>query len=208
MKILVADDERDICEALSRILARNGHGCVAVYDGEAALAAWREGLAPALIVCGAQGKDEPMPEAVAMRDWLAAQGVPHTCLHFLDGWQVCLPGPGPACRMDAIEHFGSYGAGEDRLEAARRELKEETGLEASEWQHLTDFISTPGFCDEKISIYLARGLSQGESRPDDDEFLYLCRLPLAEAVEKVMKGEIQDGKTVAALLMAARVLGI
>lgn len=99
-------------------------------------------------------------------------------------------------------------AGEDRLEAARRELKEETGLEASEWQHLTDFISTPGFCDEKISIYLARGLNQGESRPDDDEFLYLCRLPLAEAVEKVMKGEIQDGKTVAALLMAARVLGI
>ena len=73
---------------------------------------------------------------------------------------------------------------------------------------MTDFISTPGFCDEKISIYLARGLSQGESRPDDDEFLYLCRLPLAEAVEKVMKGEIQDGKTVAALLMAARVLGI
>ena len=42
MKILVADDERDICEALSRILARNGHGCVAVYDGEAALAAFAE----------------------------------------------------------------------------------------------------------------------------------------------------------------------
>lgn len=42
---------------------------------------------------------------------LAAQGVPHTCLRFLDGWQVCLPGPGLACRMDAIEHFGSYGAG-------------------------------------------------------------------------------------------------
>ena len=50
------------------------------YRCEAALAAWREGLAPALIVCGAQGKDEPMPEAVAMRDWLAAQGVPQEAI--------------------------------------------------------------------------------------------------------------------------------
>ena len=51
--------------------------------------------------------------------------MPHTCLHFLDGWQVCLPGPGPACRMDAIEHFGSYGAGEDRLELLGRDVTEE-----------------------------------------------------------------------------------
>ena len=50
------------------------------YRCEAALAAWREGLAPVLIVCGAQGKDEPMPEAVAMRDWLAAQGVPQEAI--------------------------------------------------------------------------------------------------------------------------------
>jgi ADP-ribose pyrophosphatase len=99
-------------------------------------------------------------------------------------------------------------AGEDRLEAAKRELQEETGLTAEKWTHLTDFISTPGFCDEKISIYLAQGLSQGESRPDDDEFLYLCRMPLTQAVEKVMQGEIRDGKTTTALLMAARTLGI
>ena len=50
------------------------------YRCEAALAAWREGLAPALIVCGAQGGDEPMPEAIAMRDWLMAQGVPEEAI--------------------------------------------------------------------------------------------------------------------------------
>ena len=50
------------------------------YRCESALAAWQEGLAPALIVCGAQGGDEPMPEAIAMRDWLMAQGVPEEAI--------------------------------------------------------------------------------------------------------------------------------
>ena len=50
------------------------------YRCESALAAWREELAPALIVCGAQGGDEPMPEAIAMRDWLMAQGVPEEAI--------------------------------------------------------------------------------------------------------------------------------
>lgn len=91
---------------------------------------------------------------------------------------------------------------EDRLEAAQRELEEETGLTAGRWTHLTDILTTPGFSDELISIYLAQDLSRGESHPDDDEFLNLVRMPLDEAVSKAMAGEIRDVKTLSALLMA------
>ena len=92
--------------------------------------------------------------------------------------------------------------GEDRFEAAKRELQEETGLTAASWTHLTDIVTTPGFSDELISIYLARDLSFGDSNPDDDEFLNLVRMPLSEAVELAMKGEIPDVKTLCAVLMA------
>ena len=95
---------------------------------------------------------------------------------------------------------------ENRLEAARRELREETGLTAKSWTHLTDIVTTPGFSDEKISLYLARDLEVGDSHPDDDEFLNLVRLPLDEVVEQIMRGEITDAKTICATLMAAKLL--
>ena len=97
-------------------------------------------------------------------------------------------------------------AGEDRLSAARRELSEETGFTAGRWTHLTDMVTTPGFCDEMIGLYLARELTSGESHPDDDEFLNVVKLPLDEAVDAVMRGEITDAKTVCALLMAKRII--
>ena len=99
-------------------------------------------------------------------------------------------------------------ADEDRLEAAQRELREETGLSAREWTRLSDIVPSPGYLTERITLYLARGLSQGETEPDADEFLNIERLPLKELVERVMRGEIEDAKTQAALLMAARTLGI
>lgn len=92
--------------------------------------------------------------------------------------------------------------GEDRLLAARRELAEETGLTASEWTHLTDIYTTPGFSDEKISLYLARGLSPGDSHPDEDEFLNVVRVPLKQLVEAIMREEIADAKTICAIMMA------
>ena len=97
-------------------------------------------------------------------------------------------------------------AGEDRLSAAQRELSEETGFTAGRWTHLTDIVTTPGFCDEKIGLYLARDLTSGESHPDEDEFLNVVKLPLDEAVDAVMRGEITDAKTVCALLMAKRII--
>lgn len=97
--------------------------------------------------------------------------------------------------------------GEDRLEAAKRELREETGLTAENWVHLTDIVTAPGFCDELISIYLATGLSAGEDEPDEDEFLNIVKMPLAELIGMAKRGEITDSKTLVGLLLAEKALG-
>ena len=96
--------------------------------------------------------------------------------------------------------------GEDRAEAAKRELREETGLSAGKWTHLTDIVTTPGFCDEVISIYLAEELTRGETDPDEDEFLNIVKMPLSELTERVMRGEIADSKTIIGALMAQKLL--
>ena len=95
---------------------------------------------------------------------------------------------------------------EDPYDCAVRELEEETGLKAEAFTLLTSVLTTPGFCTEKIAIYLAQGLSQGETHPDEDEFLGLVRMPLEEAVGLVMRGEIRDGKTICGLMMAKAVV--
>lgn len=104
----------------------------------------------------------------------------------------------PAGKLDSKE--------EDPFDCATRELKEETGLSAKEMHLLTAIHTTPGFCNERISIYLARGLSQGQTHPDEDEFLGLIRMPLTEALEMIDNGKITDGKTICALLMTDRFL--
>jgi len=98
------------------------------------------------------------------------------------------------------------GKQEDPFLAAQRELEEETGLQAEKWQLLTCIDTTPGFCTERISIYLATGLSQHSAHPDADEFLHLAKMPLHEAVELCMKGELRDSKTVVGLLLAQKAL--
>ena len=100
----------------------------------------------------------------------------------------------PAGKLDTAD--------EDPRDCAVRELREETGLTAEKITFLTSLFTTPGFCSEKIGIYLAEGLSQGDCDPDPDEVLRLVRLPLSEAVGMVMRGEIRDSKTVCGLLMA------
>lgn len=104
----------------------------------------------------------------------------------------------PAGKLDSAD--------EDPRDCAVRELREETGLTAETMTPLTSLLTTPGFCTEKIGIYLARGLSQGDTHPDEDEFLGLVRLPLEEAVAMVMRGEIRDSKTICGLLMARETL--
>ena len=96
--------------------------------------------------------------------------------------------------------------GEDPLVCAQRELSEETGFVARHWEKLTCLETTPAFCNERIHLYLASGLSSGSTHPDEDEFVATVRMPLSEAVDRVMRGEFRDGKTALALLMAARKL--
>lgn len=88
-------------------------------------------------------------------------------------------------------------------DCARRELEEETGHRASKLTRLTRILTTPGFTDEVIHLYLAEHLSAGESRLDEDEFVEVLRLRFSQALEMVRTGEIIDGKTAALLLYAA-----
>lgn len=104
----------------------------------------------------------------------------------------------PAGKLDSKQ--------EDRLSAAKRELREETGLTADEWTELGGFYPAAAYSDEYITMYMARGLHQGEQELDTDEFLNLTRVPLDELVEAVMAGEIPDAKTQTAILKAARLL--
>ncbi len=98
----------------------------------------------------------------------------------------------PAGKLDSKD--------EDPCLCAVRELKEETGYTADNIEYMGDFISTAGFSDENIRLYLATGLHMGENSPDEDEFLDILKIPLHQAVEKVMSGEIIDGKTEALVL--------
>ena len=98
------------------------------------------------------------------------------------------------------------GPDEDRLEAAMRELREETGISAEEWIGLGNYYPTPAYSDERITLYLARGLHRGEQDLDEDEFLNVKEVPLEDLVGEVMDGKIADGKTQTAILKAARYL--
>lgn len=99
-------------------------------------------------------------------------------------------------------------ADEDPLDAAIRELKEETGATAEKVIPLGLYLGSPAILSEKIHMYLATGLTLGETCPDEDEFLEICEIPLEKAVKMVLCGEIPDGKTQTAIMRAAANLGV
>ena len=107
----------------------------------------------------------------------------------------------PAGKLD-------HGAEEDRLLGAQRELSEETGLEASEWTYLGYTLASPGFCDEALHMYLARGLTRKGQHLDEDEFLDVVTMPFDRLVEQVMDGAITDAKTVSTTLKVKVLLGL
>lgn len=96
--------------------------------------------------------------------------------------------------------------GEDPLEAGKRELREETGAVATAYRSLGKLYPSPGYCDEIIHLYMAQGLTFGDSEPDEDEFLECERIPLDRAVEMVLNNEITDAKTQVAILKVAHTL--
>ena len=97
-------------------------------------------------------------------------------------------------------------SGEDTLECAKRELSEETGYTAQEYKFLSKLATSVGFSDEVIYIYAAKGLKAGTQHTDEDEFINVVKVPLAEAVEMVLDGRINDGKSVTAIFMLDRMM--
>ena len=93
-------------------------------------------------------------------------------------------------------------SGEDPVTAALRELREETGATCRELIPLGEMLPSPAILRERIVLFLARGLSFGETSLDEDEFLSAVRIPLEELYRMVMEGEIADGKTQLACLKA------
>jgi 8-oxo-dGTP pyrophosphatase MutT (NUDIX family) len=94
----------------------------------------------------------------------------------------------------------------DILESAQRELKEETGLTARHWTRIARLHTSNSVTDEEGFVYLAEGLEQGETEPEETEDLRLWKLPLTEAVQMVMDDRITDAVSVAGLLKAEKVL--
>ena len=120
---------------------------------------------------------EPDPRVILLRQFRhAAEGVI---------WEV------PAGRLDS---------GESPETCARRELEEETGMRAGTLERLTTIYTTPGFTDERIHLFLAHELEAGAHRREADEFMELHPLRWSRVLEMVRSGEIQDGKTLVALM--------
>ena len=90
---------------------------------------------------------------------------------------------------------------EDPLDCAKRELSEETGYEAAEWRKLTSIVTTPGFTDEVIHLYLARGLKKFDQHTDEDEFIDIEAIKPEEVRQMLLDEEIFDAKTLSALCM-------
>ena len=90
---------------------------------------------------------------------------------------------------------GSMDPGENSLQTAKRELKEETGYRAKKWKKLITFFPSPGFLTEKMTIYLATGLTEGAAEPMEDERIETRWFTSKEIKKAIAEGEIQDAKT-------------
>lgn len=114
-------------------------------------------------------------------------------------------------RYPLAQHFyeipaGKIDPGEKPLQTAQRELREECGYEARTWRHLTTIHPCIGYSDERIELYLARGLTHVGHAPDDGELLEVVSVKMAAALRWVKEGRISDEKTVIGLLWAEKFL--
>ncbi|WP_251421907.1 NUDIX hydrolase [Veillonella agrestimuris] len=97
---------------------------------------------------------------------------------------------------------GKLDKGEDPLECAKRELAEETGYSAAEWRPLGVIATSPGFCNETLHLYLAKGLTMGTTNWDPDEYVEIEYYTLPELLEAIQKENIKDSKSLAAIMLA------
>lgn len=97
---------------------------------------------------------------------------------------------------------GKLEINEQPKETAIRELKEETGYSCDDASFLANFYPTPGYCSEKIHVFYAKNLKAGQQNLDEHEIIDVIEIPFDDAYEKVLNGEIIDGKTIIGILMA------
>ena len=95
---------------------------------------------------------------------------------------------------------GRIDPGEAEMEAAKRELLEETGYTAKKWRRILKFWASPGFLAETMAVYMATGLRRGTAQPEEDEVIFKRLVPIASAVRMVMQGTIRDAKTISSVL--------
>lgn len=129
-------------------------------------------------------------DAVATPRVLLERQYRHAAQAFL--WEL------PAGRIDP---------GENELQAAKRELIEETGYRAKHWRRILKFYASPGFVAETMAVYMATGLREGEAEPEEDEVIYKKLVSLPTAVDMVLKGKIRDAKTISSVLWLDHTVG-
>jgi len=113
----------------------------------------------------------------------------------------------PAVRYLLEAPAGTLRRGEVPEEGAARELEEELGVVAGRMEKLSEFFVSPGFCEEKMWVYLATELIETEQRLEDDEILDVVRLPYSQALGMITSGEIEDAKTIIGVMLAAPRVG-
>ena len=102
---------------------------------------------------------------------------------------------------------GRFDESENPLHAAKREFREETGYEAARWTPIADVYSAPGFCDEKLYLFLAQDLTFHAQQLDEDEFITCRTVPVSECDTLIKSGKIQDAKTLLCLYHARHLFG-
>lgn len=113
----------------------------------------------------------------------------------------------PAVRYLLEAPAGTLNRGERPEEGAARELEEELGYVAGNLEKLSEFFVSPGFCEEKMWIFLATEMTETKQQLEDDEIVDVVRLPFGQALEMITAGEIEDAKTIIGLMLAAPRVG-
>jgi ADP-ribose pyrophosphatase len=109
----------------------------------------------------------------------------------------------PVARYSLEIAAGRIEPGRTPEETALRELEEELGYRARELRRLGEFFVAPGYCEERLYVYLAMGLEASEQSLDDDEEIEVVRMPFEDALDRVHSGEIDDAKSIITILLAA-----
>ena len=113
----------------------------------------------------------------------------------------------PALRYLLEAPAGTLQRGEVPEDGAARELEEELGVVAGRLEKLSEFFVSPGFCEEKMWVYLATQLTETEQRLEDDEIIEVVRIPFSQALGMITTGEIEDAKTIIGIMLSAPRIG-